>query len=104
MAYRTYTGALRAALSKVDAKPIDTAAVKLAQGYAKALDEGGDLSKLGPQLLQMLTALGMTPASRAAVTGKGGIRAQPAASSLDELRERRDARQHRTAAVDTAAR
>ncbi len=44
----------------------DTAAVKLAQRYAKAIDDGDDaLEKLGPKLLAVLESLGATPAARA---------------------------------------
>jgi hypothetical protein len=45
--------------------PEDAAAVKLAQRYAAAIDDGGDLEKLGPKLLAALESLGATPAARA---------------------------------------
>jgi hypothetical protein len=60
----------------------DTALVKLAATYAIAIDAGGDLDKLGPKLLDCLTALGATPAARAA---KGAKPAQQA-SRLTQLR------------------
>lgn len=97
----THTSALRAALEDVKLKPADGAAVRLAYGYAKELDKtacgecGGPepISKVGPLLLATLTALGMTPAGRAGVTGKGVTSDTPAGvSPLDELRQRRTAR------------
>jgi hypothetical protein len=107
MAYRTYAGALRAALSKMDGPPVDKAAVQLATGYAKALDSGGNLLKFGPLLLAVLESLGMTPKSRAAILGKGVSNdGSHTSNPLDELRRRREqrrARQDPAAAVDTTA-
>lgn len=103
MARRTVTSALTAALRGVKVQPVDAAVVELARRYATELDGDGDLGKLGPQLLACLTALGMTPAARAAVAKGGQREQQPAASPLDELRDRRRDRQRRTAAVDPAA-
>lgn len=65
------------------------------------------LAAIGPKLLAALEQLGMTPAARAAVTGKtgvGGGKSDGASrSKLDELRtrrERRGAGQHAPAPVD----
>jgi hypothetical protein len=89
----SYATALRQALAAVDTSPADGAAVRLATGYAKALDDDPDqLDQLGPKLLATLTALAMTPAGRAAILGKGAPTREPAASPLDELRARRAAR------------
>lgn len=78
--------------------PADAAAAELALTYAQQIDEGADLSKLGPALLAALTALGMTPAARKAVKTDG----QPAANPLDQLAAARS-RRGRTPAVDAAA-
>lgn len=90
-----------AALLALTTEPVDAGAVELALTYARHIDAGADLAKLGPALLATLTALGMTPAARAALAK--GDSGEPAASPLDELRTRRSARTHRTAAVDTTA-
>lgn len=97
--------ALESALAALTVRPEDAAAVALARRYAEQADaDDGDLVKLGPLLLAALTALGMTPAGRAAVMGKGGDRRDGApVSKADELRARRAARgagQHAAAPVD----
>jgi hypothetical protein len=105
----TYVTALREALSEVDIPSQDTAAVRLAYGYASNLDGGGDIIKVGPLLLSALDALGMTPRARAALvkgTSGGDDSAPPAAptaipGALDQIRERR-ARKSRAEAVDAA--
>jgi hypothetical protein len=79
----------------------DKAAAELALTYARDIDAGGDLAKLGPALLACLTALLLTPAARAAAM-KGVPSANKPASRLDELRERR-ARKGRAADLDPAA-
>ena len=93
--------ALSDALASVEVTGADGAAVQLAKTYADAVDAGEDLHRVGPLLLAVLVELGMTPKARAAVA-KGGTSAQPA-SPLDELRERRRARQRHATTVDTAA-
>jgi hypothetical protein len=97
--------ALEGALASVQIRPEDAAAVALARRYAEQVDTAPDeLAKVGPLLLATLTALGMTPAGRAAVLGKGGDRNDGARkSAADELRERRAARQHAAAPVDPSA-
>jgi len=73
---------LRASLSTLDLLPQDKAAVALA----------------------VLSALGMTPAGRAAVLGKGVTSGDSSGRSrADELRERRAARIHAATAVDPTA-
>lgn len=80
----------------------DQAAAELALTYAREIDLGGDLAKLGPALLACLSALLLTPAARAAaMKGGQGADAKPG-SRLDELRERR-ARKGRTADLDAAS-
>lgn len=81
----------------------DKAVSALAMEYAKQIDDGGDLLKFGPLLLNALEALRMSP--RARVIARKGTNddkpAAPAASSrLDELRERRE-RKSRAASVDS---
>lgn len=58
---------------------------------------------VGPKLLAVLEQLGMTPAGRARLLGRegGGGRGDGSrGSKLDELRERRAARQHSAPSVD----
>lgn len=60
---------------------------------------------IGPKLLAVLEQLGMTPAGRASVLGQGtheggGQGERAPRSKLDELKERRAARQHAAPAVD----
>lgn len=94
------TSALQTSLSKILDKDEDKAAAELAMTYAREIDLGGDLAKLGPALLACLTALGLTPAARAAVAK--GVPGDKPASRLDELRARR-ARKGRAADLDAAA-
>ena len=63
--------ALAASLRDAQLGPRDSAAVVLARRLAAELDAGGDLVKLGPQFLAVLTSLRLTPAARAAGS-KGG--------------------------------
>jgi hypothetical protein len=83
--------AVQRALAVVPTTDADRGTTELAVTYARSIDDGGDLAKLGPPLLAALAALGMTPVARAALV-KGGTRAGPVASPLDELRARRVAR------------
>jgi len=82
--------------------PVDQAAVQLALTYAAAVDAGEPVEKVGPPLLAVMEALGMTPRARAALA-KGVTSAGPSASPLDELRARRAARQDRTPDLDATA-
>lgn len=69
---------------------VDTAAVRLAEQYAKAIDDAaGDpevLEKLGPKLLACLEALGATPRARAAIV-KGGAAGGQGKGKLQAVRE-----------------
>ncbi|WP_106537861.1 terminase small subunit [Haloactinopolyspora alba] len=94
--------AVRAAVAAIDTKATDTAAVELAIAYAAEIDEGGDLTKLGPALATALDALLLTPRARAAAV-KGGSSDGGTGSVLDELRERRAGRQRDAETVDGAA-
>jgi hypothetical protein len=78
---------VRDALNGMEILAQDRATAELALTYARYIDAGDDLSKLGPALLSCLAALGMTPAARKAALkgGNGGTAATP----LDELRARR---------------
>jgi len=77
----------------------DRAAADLAIKYAQGIEEPFDwgdkqrdpLAELGPKLLAALTALGMTPASRKGIAA--AVPAEKPANPLDELRQRRAARQ-----------
>jgi hypothetical protein len=91
---------VRAAVKDLALAPADQAAVQLAIRYAVAIDAGEPVEKVGPPLLVVLEALGMTPKARAAV--KGGTSASPSDSPLDELRARR-VRRHGPEDLDQTA-
>lgn len=91
--------AVRAAVKTLALTPADQPAVQLAIRYATAVDAGEPVEKVGPPLLQVLTALHMTPAARAALV-KGGKDAGRSNSPLDELRARRAARVNAPEALD----
>lgn len=92
--------ALSEALKARPTRPEDVAIEALARRYAQLIDqergeegESALLVKLGAEYRQALTSLGLTPAARAAMTGKGmPAAATPPKSPLDELRRRREAR------------
>src|SRR5258708_32494072 len=70
--------------------PADSAAVKLAQRYAAAIDDADNraeaLERLGPRLLAVLEALGATPAARAKLKeGRAAGSGKP--GGLQALRE-----------------
>lgn len=79
------------ALAAHPVEPRDAAAAELARTYARDIDGGGDLTKLGPALLTALEALGLSPRARKAVKSDGQ---QPAANPLDQLAARRAGRSH----------
>ena len=67
----------------------DMPLASLALVYADDIDNGGDLTKLGPSLLSALEALQLSPRARA-LAKKGVTDAkQPPANAIDELRARR---------------
>lgn len=71
-----------AAIAAAETDPRDQGAVDLALAYAADIDAGeGDLAKLGPALLAVLEALGLSPRARKAVKTSE----QPAANPLDQL-------------------
>lgn len=85
--------AVSEALKCAPTAPQDGGATALALRYARALDAdpyGDALGDVGPKLLAVLSALGMTPAGRG-VKG-GGQGANVVAGKLDELRARRNRR------------
>jgi hypothetical protein len=90
---------VEAALAAHPVEARDAAAAELARTYARDIDAGGDLTKLGPALLAALEALGLTPRARKAVKSDGQ---QPAANPLDQLAARR-AGIGRPQAVDATA-
>jgi len=86
------------AVLKLDPDGADAAAAKLAQRYARLIDEAsyakqaGVLRWLGPELLKVLESLGATPAARAAL--KSGKDKPPAQETqLDRLRNARTRKQ-----------
>jgi hypothetical protein len=62
----------------------DAATAELAMTYARNIDDGGDLAKVGPALLAALDALLMSPRARAAAK-KAVTSEKPAANPLDQL-------------------
>lgn len=74
-------------ISALSLTPQDAAAARLAERYAREVDDAEDpaemLDRLGPKLLSALVQLGATPAARAAVL-KGGATGAP--NRLDVLR------------------
>ena len=95
------------ALMAFDYAAQDGATVALAGKLAQEIDATEDpklIGDLSSRLLTVLTALGMTPASRTgAIRGAGrrDLSADPI-SAIDELRERRT-RSNRTKTVDPSA-
>ena len=79
------------AVLKLDPDGQDAAAAKLAQRYARLIDEASDAKQanvlrwLGPELLKVLAELGATPAARAALKPKGA-KTSERESKLDQLR------------------
>jgi hypothetical protein len=86
------------ALAVAQVEPRDSAAAELALTYAREIDAGGDLAKLGPALLGALEAIGLTPRARKAVKADD----KPTVNQLDELAGAR-ARKSRPQAVDASA-
>lgn len=83
------------ALDSLDVDDRDQGAAELALTYARDIDAGGELTKLGPALLACLDALHMTPRARAAVRKAAEVTGAQPASPLDELQQQR--RKRRTA-------
>lgn len=82
---------------------MDMPLIELTLTYACEIDDGGDLQKLGPALLNALEALHLSPRARAAAmrgAKTGGT--TPGTSKLDELRARR-ARKNGAANLDAAS-
>lgn len=80
--------AINVAIDSADVQDRDCAAVQLALAYAKAIDDGAAIEKVGPMLLSALDALLLTPRARKVVE-KGMNSGAAPASPLDELRARR---------------
>lgn len=94
--------AVTRALAEVTVQTADAGVIELALTYAREIDAGGELQKLGPALLSVLESLLMTPKARAALV-KGVKDVEPPKSPLDELRARRNARINDTKPMDEAA-
>jgi hypothetical protein len=92
---------VKAALDHEPVAARDRATATLALTYAAAIDDGADLSKLGPALLACLESLLMSPRARAAAK-KAVITSEPAANPLDALAERRS-RKSRAEDLDATA-
>lgn len=92
---KTLAGALTRALKSVSLTENDRAAVRLAYKYAREIDAGEPLSRLGPAYLSVLESLGLTPRARAALTGRGDDKNGKGHNPLDELRQKRDERASR---------
>lgn len=81
-------------IASLDLKSEDAAAVKLAQRYARVIDQTPDAKQpsimrwLGPELHRLLESLGATPAARAAMT-KGGKTGNAPEDPLEALRKAR---------------
>lgn len=100
-------GPLEAALREVGSQhefsESDYPLMEMVLKYAKTIDQGGDLQKLGPGYLNGLEALLLSPRARAAAmrgAKTGGT--TPGASKLDELRARRS-RKSGAADLDAAS-
>jgi hypothetical protein len=89
------------ALAAQPAEERDAATAELALTYARAIDDGADLSKVGPPLLAALEALHMSPRARNAAR-KAVTSDQPTVNPLDQLAQRRSGRS-RAESVDAAA-
>jgi hypothetical protein len=101
--------ALRIALADAEYTPRDTAAVALAVKLAGMIDDetldAKIIGDLGMKLLTLLTALGMTPAARAALTkGVTTNAVNPSSTatiaSLREFSDTRRARLHTASDMD----
>lgn len=94
---KAYRAALKAAITKPEDESIIALGGRLAQLIDLQVGEEGEsmiVVKLVSELRQILAALGMTPAARAALTGKTGPASNPLPRSpLDELKARRVARE-----------
>jgi hypothetical protein len=92
-------GALTESVTRVTAgtDPRDRATADLALVYAREIDDGGDLAKLGPALLSALEALQLSPRARKAVKTDD----RPAGNPLDQLAAAR-ARKSGTSNLDAA--
>ncbi len=91
-------------LQQINLQESDKGVAGLILQYAKVIDEGrlAELAKFGPLLLQAMESLQMTPKARAQAS-KGNItNDKPVKSPLDELRNRRNARQNGTSNLDSA--
>lgn len=100
----THAECLAVSVGTLQVRPADAAVIRAAQEYATALDaDDADVARLGPLYIACLTALGLTPAARAALAGKGVPTDEQRANPLDELRQRRRARGDGPPDLDAAA-
>lgn len=83
-------------------QPRDAGLARLALEYAGQIDDGGDLTKLGPALLACLESLLMSPKARAAAK-RAVTDDKPSANPLDQLANRRRARANRAEDLDAGS-
>lgn len=94
------TTALNRALRSLAIEAEDGAVVELAKHYAAAIDaDPSALKGLGPNLLDALAEMGMTPKARKAVV-KGPAKPDGDSDKISELRSRRE---HRAAHLVAAS-
>ncbi len=87
------TEALDQALAEADHHAIDAATVQLARTYTQHLDDNpGDISKVGPRLLDCLEALLLTTQARAKILNGGDDADEEPTNPVDELRQKRERR------------
>jgi hypothetical protein len=86
-------------------EPEDEDQAKYLAALQRRVERLAVLAELGPKLQAALDALGASPKSRAAMSGKGVPTGDKPASALDRARDRRDrrARPNGAATVDPAA-
>lgn len=86
----SHTEALAGALSAVGLEQTDDATKRLALAYAAELDAGTvTLDKVGRQYLDVLGALGLTPAARAALAKLTPQTATAGSDDLSRLRAKK---------------
>lgn len=79
--------AVNRALAAIPLAASDQAAAELARKQASAIDHDPEaLKKIGPQLLETLSELGMTPKARGAVVKKGTDGSRGKLAELRSLR------------------
>lgn len=94
--------AVTEAIEDLDLAQKDRGTAALALAYAVTMEAGGDLDRMGLQLLAVFDALLMTPRARA-IVNKGVTSVSPSDNPVDEIKARRAKRLRDAEAVDAAA-